>query len=523
MAQTRRPPMPPPDPDASSDGPPPVTFGQALAPILVLLGLIVYGLILRPQAFGQPAFPLEVVFVLASTFVIAELIVLGHPWDAIEASIVRKLTRALPAFFIFLAIGLLIGSWMVCGTIPMLVAYGLRTLHPSVLYLAAFLVPVVFSTLTGTSWGSAGTVGVVIVGIAGAMGGHLGITAGAVIGGAYFGDKLSPLSDTTNIAALAADVSVYDHVRSMLVTTVPSALIAGSAYAVLGFVAPPTVGAQGGASLAPFLAALEAVFAFNPLLLLPPLIVLAGSILRKPTVPTLVVSALVASALALVFQPYPLADVLQSLYKGFDAAMVPGAGVPGAEALPEGVVTLLTRGGIYALVDAIVIAILVFVFVGAMDHVGALDLVAGRAVRFATTRRAAILAALAASAVTNALTSNQYATSFIVADAFKARFDALRIPRKVLSRSLEDTGTMIETVVPWTPSAVFMVTTLGVPFAAYAPWQLLSLTNLVVAPLVAILGVGCFYTEDAEPPIEPGRRSGDRASPSEESETIGRA
>ena len=336
--------------------------------------------------------------------------------------------------------------------------------------------------------GLGGTVGVVIVGIAGAMGGHLGIAAGAVIGGSYFGDKLSPLSDTTNIAALAAGVTVYEHVQSMLVTTVPSALIAATAYAVLGAVYPPTVGAAGSASLGPFLASLESVFAFNPLLLLPPAIVLGGSVLRKPTVPTLVASALVASVLALVFQPFPLADVLQSLAHGFDAAMVPGA-----EALPAGVATLLTRGGVYALIEAVVIAMLVFVFIGTLDHVGALDLVAGRAVRFATTRRAAILSALASSAVTNALTSNQYATSFIVADAFKARFDALRIPRKVLSRSLEDTGTMIETVVPWTPSAVFMVATLGVPYAAYAPWQLLTLVNLVVAPLVAILGVGCFY------------------------------
>ena len=481
-------------PDAAAPAPRPITFGQALAPVLVLLGLIVYGLILRPQVWGQPAFPLEVVFVLAAAVAVAELVWLGHGWAEIQAAIVAKLTKALPAFLIFFAIGLLIGSWTVSGTIPMLVYYGLALLRPSVLYPAAFLVPVVFSLLTGTSWGSAGTVGVVILGIAGALGADLGVTAGAVIGGAYFGDKLSPLSDTTNIAALAADVSVAEHVRSMLVTTVPSAAVALAVYTAVGVAAPPAAGAAG-AGAGPFMAALDAVFAFHPLLLVPPLVVLAGSLRQMPTVPTLVVSALTAAALALALQPFSLADVLQSMARGFEtAAMAPAAGP-----LPDGVATLLDRGGLYSLIDAVVIAVMVFTFIGALDVVGALDLVAGRAVGFARTQRAAVLAALTASGVTNALTSNQYATSFIVADAFKGRFDALGLHRKVLSRSIEDTGTMIETVVPWTPSAVFMVATLGVPYAAYAPWQILTLANLVVAPAFAVLGVGLFQKDPDTP------------------------
>ena len=475
-----------------------VTFGQALAPILFLLGLVVYGLILRPQVFEQPAFPLEVVFVLAATFAIAELMWLGHSWASLQRSIVQKLTRAMPAFFIFFAIGMIIGSWMVCGTIPMLVYYGLQLIHPSVLYLTAFLIPVVFSTLTGTSWGSAGTVGVVLMGIASAMGGHLGVTAGAVVGGAFFGDKLSPLSDTTNIAALAAEVTVYEHIGSMLVTTVPSAIIALVAYGALGFVFPPEAATSSPTALGEFLAALDALFSFHVLLLLPPAIVLVGSVRKLPTVPVLIVSTLTACVLALVFQPYALADVLQSLYRGFDTATMAPASGP----VPEAVTTLLDRGGLYALIDAIVIAMMVFVFIGAMDHVGAIDRVVSRVVRVARTKRSAVLSTLGAAAVTNSLTSNQYATSFIVADAFKATYDALGLPRRVLSRSLEDTGTMIESVVPWTPTSVFMVATLGVSYATYAPWQILSLANLAIAPLFALLGVGWFRTEAAGPTVD---------------------
>lgn len=470
--------------------PPTIRFRHAVLPILVLLGLVGYGLIWRPQRLELAAFPLEVVFILAAVYTIGQLVYLGFSWKEIEAVVVAKIGRGMPAFLILLTIGLIIGSWMICGTIPMLVYYGLQFLHPALLYLFAFLVPVLFSLMTGTSWGSAGAVGIVLMGIAGALGGHLGITAGAVIGGAYFGDKMSPLSDSTNMAAIATEVDLFDHIQSMTYTTVPSALGASALYLALGFVYPPTISATDFGAVEAFLAALEALFTFNVLLLLPPLIVLAGSFRRMPTVPVLVVSALVASLLALAFQPYPLADVLTALRDGYHTDMAPWLAAP-----PEQVQVLLNRGGLYALVPAVIVAFAVFVFIGALDVIDAMPRVVNRVFRFARTRAATILSSLAATAVTNALTSNQYATSFIVGDAFKPKYDAQGIPRKVLSRSLEDTGTMLESLVPWTPTAVFMVATLGVPVAEYWHWQFLSLINFVVAPTLAILGIGCFYRE----------------------------
>ncbi len=474
---------------------PDVRFRYAVLPIVVLVALVVYGLILRPQFFDLPAFPLEVVFLLAAAFAVGELLWLGFSWTAIQEAILRKLMTAVPAFLILFSVGLVIGSWMICGTIPMLVYYGLQLIDPALLYLFAFLVPVVFSLLTGTSWGSAGAVGIVIMGISQALGGHLGITAGAVIGGAYFGDKMSPLSDTTNLAALAAEVDLFDHIRSMIITTMPSALLAALAYLGLGFLHPPDSDAMGLGYRQEFLAALEATFHFHPLLLLPPILVLAGSWRRKPTVPTLFVATLTACGLALVFQRFTLADVLQTLKGGFELEMATWMGD-----VPPAVTTLLERGGLYALIEAIVVAFTVFFFIGALDHIQAMPRVIERVFRFARTRAVTILSTLAATAFTNALTSNQYATSFIVGDAFKSRYDALGISRKVLSRSLEDTGTMLESLVPWTPTAVFMVATLGVPYGEYWQWQLLSLINIAVAPTLAILGIGCFYHEAATAP-----------------------
>lgn len=473
-----------------------LTFWQAALPVAALLLLILYGLVMRPLFLQLPAFPLEILFILAATFAIAELMWLGYSWKELQQSIIARLSQALPAFLILFSVGLIIGSWMISGTIPMLVYYGLKIINPNFLYLFAFIVPAIFSTLTGTSWGSAGSIGIVLIGIAGAMGGHMGITAGAVVGGAYFGDKLSPLSDSTNMAALAAEVDLYDHIYSMLYTTVPSALCSLILFTMLGFVYPPEIATGGISGVAPLLATLSDMFAFNPLLLLPPLLVLYASLRKKPTVPTLIVSSLLASVLALLFQSFDLAAVLQSLYKGFHVSMSPLTHVS-SEAM-----VLLNRGGLYALSEAVIVAFMVFVYIGALDHVQAIPQVVNRLFRFANSRRSIVLSSLAAAAMTNAMTSNQYATSFIVSDAFKSKYDQAGISRRVLSRSIEDTGTMLESIVPWTPTAVFMVATLGVAFSDYWHWQLLSLINLMIAPLWAVLGIGMFLQNDSEEDLE---------------------
>nr|HQV32509.1 Na+/H+ antiporter NhaC [Calditrichia bacterium] len=467
----------------------PVTFFHAMLPILFLAFLIGYGLMLRPLALDLPPIPLEIVFICAAAFAGAHQAWLGYAWADMQKSIVNKLASALPGLFILFTIGMIISGWMISGTIPMLVYYGIKWIDPAYLYFLAFLLPVIFSSLTGTSWGSAGTIGVVVMGIASVLGARLDITAAAIIGGAYFGDKMSPLSDTTNMASLAAEVDLFDHIRSMTYTTLPSALLAAILYLALGWIYPPTVHAAGLGEVQPFLESLQGLFHFNVLLLLPPLIVLAGSFRKMPTVPVLIASIAAAGVLTLIFQPYSFTDLIQSLYKGFDVAM---AGV----AVPERVAVLVNRGGLYALSEAIIIAVMVFIYIGLLDHIRAMPIVVARLFGFARSRASLVISTLFATAFTNAMTSNQYATSFIVGDAFKSRFDELGISRKVLSRSLEDTGTMLESLVPWHATAVFMVATLGVPVAEYWPWQFLSLINFAVAPLLAVTGIGCFVGEE---------------------------
>jgi NhaC family Na+:H+ antiporter len=468
-----------------------VSFFTALIPILTLLLLIVGGLFLLPAFFDIQAFRLEFIFLLASVVACVQLKYLGFSWDEISKSIVKKIATAMPTLLILLAIGLIIGSWIACGTIPMLVYYGISMIHPDFIYVISFLVPVIFSTVTGTSWGSIATIGVVLMGVAISVGANVPITAAAVIGGSFFGDKLSPLSDTTNVAAMATDVPVLEHIKSMLYTTLPAALIAVVFYSIMSFVYPVSSVSANSELIATTLMETKKAFNFNLLLLLPPAIVLYGSIKKMPTLPVLVTSALTALLLAFVFQGFGTDMLLASLLTGFETDSL-------SFPVSDNVHDLFTRGGMYSFKEPIIISIIVFVFVGAIEKIKAMSIIVDRLFRFVKTKGGLVRSVLIATGITNSMTSNQYATSFVVGDAFKDKFDKANIKRNVLSRSLEDTGTMLESLVPWHQTAVFAATTLGVAVADYWYWQVFSLANILLAFIFTFVGFAIFKKDEPE-------------------------
>lgn len=467
-----------------------ITFKNSMVPVLGLLVVLVYGLIIQPKILKMNEMSLEMIFLLASAIGTANLFYLKFSWDEIQESMVKKLNQGLPAMMILFSIGVVIGAWIVCGAIPMLIYYGIKIINPSYIYIVAFVVPIIFSTLTGTSWGSVGTIGIVIIGIAEVIGADLSIVAGAIVGGAYFGDKMSPLSDTTNIAALAANVDLYDHIRSMMNTTFPAAILAAISYGIIGIFNSPVSSNIDLQMISETLEALRTSFNFNIILLLPTLIVLYGSLTKKPTVPTLISSSIISILLAVIFQNFNLGDIIHVLHSGFNVEMITWG-----KDLPDNVIRILNRGGLYSMASPVIVTFIVFIYIGTLDRINALPIIVDHIFKFVKTRSVAILSALGATAITNAMTSNQFATSFIVAEAFKPKFDQLKIPRKVLSRSLEDTGTMIESMLPWTTTGLFMAATLGVPVMAYNRWQFLTIFNIIVAIVLAITGKGCFYKE----------------------------
>jgi len=469
-----------------------ISFNQAVIAVSALLIMVIYGLMLRPLVFNQASMPLEIVFLLAGVVVITQLLLLGFSWLTIQNAIVKKLSQAIPTILLLFAIGLLIGSWIVSGTIAMLVYYALNIVSAEHIYLIAFIVPIFFSMCTGTSWGSIATIGLVLITVATVINADLAITAGAIIGGAYFGDKLSPLSDTTNIAAMSANVDLYQHIHSMLFTTLPSALLASLGFIVLDIIYPAQLAVGNSADIDivnQTMLGISRLFNFNLLLLLPPVIILLGSMLKKPPLPVLVFSSLISCLLALIFQHFSFDDIIQTLYQGFNMNMFSAEHLI---ALPDHIAVLFERGGLYALNQPIMITILVFIYVGSLDCINAIPMLINRLLSGVKKTSTLVASTLVASAVTNAMTSSQYANSFINGEAFAKKYDEFGINRKVLSRSLEDTGTMIESIIPWSTTAVFIYATLGVSIADYWHWQLLSLINIPLAFILAFLGFAQF-------------------------------
>lgn len=467
----------------------PVRFWHALLPVGILVLLIVWGMIVGPLVFDLPSWPLEFTFLLAAVATWLLLFGLGFRFDAITTAMARRTRTALPAIWMLMAIGVLIGSWTAAGTIPMLVHYGMLIVDPSWIYLVALLLTSLFSVLTGTSWGSAGTIGVVLINIGMATDANLGLLAAAIISGAYFGDKMSPLSDTTNMAAMGAGVPLYSHVRSMVNTTGPAYLVAIILTTVFGLMQPARAeGVNVEEFTRPVADDLAQAFDFNILVWVPLLVMLAGAFLRKAPLPTLLYSAVAGAIVALLVQGFSFDNVIQSLINGVSIDMT------GAE-IGEQAVTIIERGGLYSMASAVLITLCVFMYIGSLDLINAMGRVVDKAFGRVRSRAGIIISSLISSAFVNGFSSNQYATSFIIGTAFGHKYDEAGIPRKVLSRSIEDYGTFIEPMLPWTTTGVYMVATLGVAYADYVPYMFLQWANFVIAPTLAITGIGCFYGE----------------------------
>ncbi len=471
------------------------SFWDALNPLLFFLLILIYGLFVHPFVSDNQRLPLEILIFIALTYSSVFLLYKGFSWNVIQDHITKKVAESVPVLLILFCIGILIGSWIVSGTIPMLIYYGLSVVNPSWIYFFSFIICILFSVLTGTSWGSAGTIGVVMISIAQVYDANLAITAGAIVGGSFFGDKMSPLSDTTNIAALASDVHVYDHIKSMAFTTFPALVIALGYYLFmsLNFEITESQSISNLTEIESTKTTLQSIFNFNLILFLPLLVVLWGSITNKSIVLTLLVSSWVAILLAFIFQPFSFTNIVNACKSGFDVSMS-NMEMPASSK----VVSILNRGGLYNLIEGIVVSILIFAFIGTLQVIDAISIVIDRIFSRIKNGSQLVVSTLVATLFTNLTTSNQYATSFIIGSAFKEKYNKLKIDRKVLSRSIEDAGTMIENLFPWTPSGIFMSQTLGVAAFSYAGYQVLSLANLAIAFLFGFLGIAIFKNSNIE-------------------------
>jgi NhaC family Na+:H+ antiporter len=422
---------------------------------------------LAALTIGLGAEVLILCLLVAATVSGVQAVARGGSWERIQQVAGQKFAAVLPVILILLTIGWLIGSWVLSGTIPLLVVWGVELLHPRFFVLGAFVAMAVMSLCTGTSWGSAGTLGVALMGAAAALGAPLPAVAGAVVSGAYLGDKMSPLSDSTNICAIGAGAGLYAHIRHMLYTAVPSAAVAAALYLAVG------LGSAGGGAIPDsarqLVAELRQVFSLGGWAALPLLWVLGGIALRRPPALVLASSAVVALAIGVVGQGFHTESAVISAVRGFDSRMVADLGVEPA-ALSEGFVRLLDRGGLYSMAPTLVTILAAFLFAAGLEVSGALHRILDALLGSVRSVFGLIAATMAAGASMIALTSHGGVTALVVGEMFQDAYRRLELAPQNLSRSLEDSVTIVEPLMPWTVSAIFMATTLGVPTLSYLPW-----------------------------------------------------
>ena len=458
MSETR-----PPDPGVTETRKP-LSLRAALLPIVAMFGLFVLGVALLELSTEL------LIAVLLGSASVAGFVAARHgcTWDDIQRSTGEKLASVLPAVLILLAIGMLIATWVLSGTIPYLVYWGVQLVRPQYLVLTAFLATAIMSSFTGTSWGSAGTIGVALMGTAAALDAPLAATAGAVVSGAYFGDKLSPLSDSTNICAIGAGAPLYVHIRHMLYTALPSFVLGLIVYTLAARFTPVSaVGLTENARV--LLADLDDIYALHWVVLVPPAVVVWSIVRRMPPALAIALSSLIAALLGILVQGFSVQDALVSAVGGFKLDMVSSLGSD-PSTLDAATRTLVERGGLYSMANTLIVIISAFLLAGAMDVSGALDLIIDRLLGAVRSVFGLIGATMTAGGTMIALTSHGGVTALVIGGLFQKAYRERGLAPENLSRTLEDSVTITEPLMPWTVSAVFMATTLGVPTIEYAPW-----------------------------------------------------
>lgn len=414
----------------------------------------------------------------------------GMSWKNIQDSMVHGISLAIVPIFILLAVGALIGTWIAAGIVPTLIVYGLKLMHPSFFYPAACLICAIVALAIGSSWTVAGTLGVALIGVAQGLGMSPEITAGAVISGAYFGDKLSPLSDTTNIAPAAAGSDLFEHIRHMLWTTIPSIAIALVLFSVIGLGTTP---ASAGSAFGDLSARLSGQFDLGLHLLIPLVVVFGLAVARFPAYPTILIGALLGAVFAALFQPEALVQIgsKEGLSRG--AAMLAGAWTAlfdgykastGNTAVDE----LLTRGGMTSMLNTIWLILCAMGFGAVMESTGLLERMIRSVLKAARTTGSLVIATLGTAVSANVVAADQYMSIVLTGRLFRPEYERRGLAPVNLSRALEDAGTITSPLVPWNTCGAYMAATLGVATLDYLPYAFFNLASPLVAAVMAYAG-----------------------------------
>jgi NhaC family Na+:H+ antiporter len=457
---------------------------DACIPVAALILLLAASYLLYGENAAQG--PNQVALVLASLVAAGIAAKNGMPWSGLRQATVDGVATGLSAIFILLAVGALIGTWALSGTIVTMVYYGLQLLSPHYFYASTALICAVVALGIGSSWTVAGTIGIGLMGVAANMGLSPAVTAGAVISGAYFGDKASPLSDTVNLATAAAESDLFEHIRETLWTSVPALALALIGFALLG--RPGSFDASGS------LASLSRHFVITPWALLPLVFVFVLAVLRVPPFVTIFAGALVGGLLAIVFNAHqviafakdPLLPAPLALLKGIWSALANGYTSSTGE--PD-IDLLLSRGGMESMLSTVWLILTALAFGAVVEHAGLLNRLIEPLMQHVRSIASLVIAVVATCVGLNVIASDQYIAIVLPARMFRVEFERRGLLPVALSRAVGDSGSVTSPLIPWNSCGAYMAAALGVPTLSYAGFAFFNLLNPLATVAIALLGV----------------------------------
>ena len=445
---------------------------EAFLPIIVMALMVLVGNIIM-------GIRLEFLLIIASIFSAIIAIRVGISWDEMMKAYTKKFSDAFPAILILIAIGGVVGTWMFSGTVPMMIYYGLKFLNPKFVVVTAFVVTALVSTFTGTSWGSAATSGVAFLGIAQSMGIPLPVVAGAIISGAFFGDKVSPVSDTTNLSAMSSEISVYEHIKGML----PNVIISG-ALSLIAFTIVGSYYFNGNSELTDttlkIMSDLNSIYNFNIAMLIPPVIVFGGGYFGISPLLLMLGSSITAMFIGVFSNGFLFNDAANALISGFNISMAESIGINVADITPR-LLGLLNRGGFASMMGgAVLFCFLAMPFGSFMEVSGALDKVVQQMSKAITGVFSLTTVTFFTGCIMNGITGNGQFSIMTTGQLFKESFKKQGVPLSVLSRTMENSMTLLESLLPWHVTAIYMSTTLGVFTTEYVKWSFFNIFGIFV-------------------------------------------
>jgi Na+:H+ antiporter, NhaC family len=473
------------------------TLLLSFIPIIILTGLLATNVIIYgADATGGPN---QIALLLGAGVAGLVAFKLGFRWKEIEHSIVKSISSAMGAILILLVIGSLSGTWLLSGIVPAMIYYGLKILNPTIFLFAACIVCAIVSVATGSSWGTVATVGIALLGIGQALGINIGLVGGAIISGAYFGDKISPLSDTTNLAPAMAGTDLFTHIRYMMYTTVPSMVIALLIFLIWGFTLDTTASATEDAVV---LQSIENAFNLNPILFLVPALVIIMIVKKVPATPALLIGALLGGICAIIFQPHVINQVsgindnfLKSSFLAVMNAMSTGVKLTTDN---EMITSLLSAKGMAGMLNTVWLILCAMIFGGVMESCGLLKCIAEQIIRLAKSTGSLVASTAATCLFFNLTASDQYMAIAVPGRMYADTYRKRGLKPEVLSRTLEDSGTVTSVLIPWNTCGATQASVLGVATMAYAPFCFFNIISPFMTIFMAYFNIKIRKLDDSE-------------------------